>query len=67
MKCPGSEDGLEFNMRFSSTSTEEQCFELNSDLRACAVLVIDTRGKYTFKIDSIQSDFLMLNQVRKCP
>ncbi|KAG0035410.1 hypothetical protein BGZ82_005278 [Podila clonocystis] len=61
-KGPGSEDSLEFNIRFSNTSAEEQRFELNSDLGSFAVLVIDIRGKYTFKNDSIEPDFLVLNQ-----
>lgn len=46
---------------FQSHHPGSNNFEFNSDLGALALIVSEIWGKYTFSIDSTETDFVILN------
>lgn len=59
------EEALIFSIRLSTTTTEKQRFEFNSELGKFAVHAKQMEGKYQFKIDTTESDFLTLSQFKQ--
>lgn len=65
-RSPRVDEGLFLNILLSTSTNNQQRFEFNSELGTFDLTAEKSDGRYFFKINTAESDFMLLDQFTQC-